>query len=659
MEPQDPECRHHDVHIFDDIRCCLACGETVFDSTPNFDIAPQHGEVTPYQYAELNYALGQEVRLVVLFPGQQSDDILIDIVHVNLMDRPSYEATSYAWANQEADASLSQSVYCRGRYIPVTKNCEAALRCLRRKGRKRYLWVDAISIDQGNIAERNHQVAFMSEIYRRASQVLIYLGGSTEETNTIFDYLNGDALALHQIKRDKVHLVVKAFVNLRWFSRVWVLQEVAFAQLATIIAGDRTAQWTSVSIDKVLHLCKKTHIFTPSALRFTPASQPNGFILDVLHKSRNCSATDPRDKVFAVIGLMSEEDRLALTVEYSLSCAQVFLGLAVYMIDVRKDLNLIRYATCQHGNWHAHATSKERNEIPTWVPRWDVWTPFEPLPPDTDLVTLQERYLSPGPSFQSLIATEISTEAASMLFQYLPSADIIMPTAAWSDWLNLWLHEAPYITERPSSQWVRDMSLALTQARAPKLVKMVCSRYVNPKVLSLALWTEAWDPSPTSSPPCLRVYAHRLATVKNSASGTPMRGLTSLPAQYSRALFPVRRYCSMCAQHFVAKPICQTNPSVQTSIIEEFKREATKFGLEKFPFSTGESLGFTQAQVNAGDTVWLLPNVNVLFLLRKVEQHYEMIGECYLYRVLRPHPCLCCGVEVKKWTTVSEIIDIW
>lgn len=67
-----------------------------------------------------------------------------------------------------------------------------------------------------------------------------------------------------------------------------MLQEVAFAQLATMIAGNRTVHWTSVSVDKVLHLCKKVDMFTPSALRWKPASQPNGLILDVLHRSRNC-----------------------------------------------------------------------------------------------------------------------------------------------------------------------------------------------------------------------------------------------------------------------------------------------------------------------------------------------------------------------------------
>jgi hypothetical protein len=39
-----------------------------------------------------------------------------------------------------------------------------------------YLWIDAISINQETLEERNHQVGIMGEIYSRAECVIIWLG---------------------------------------------------------------------------------------------------------------------------------------------------------------------------------------------------------------------------------------------------------------------------------------------------------------------------------------------------------------------------------------------------------------------------------------------------------------------------------------------------
>ena len=53
----------------------------------------------------------------------------------------------------------------------VTRNLAAALRMLRKKlpiKKGMMLWIDAICIDQGYIAERNVEVRRMWEIYKQA-----------------------------------------------------------------------------------------------------------------------------------------------------------------------------------------------------------------------------------------------------------------------------------------------------------------------------------------------------------------------------------------------------------------------------------------------------------------------------------------------------------
>ncbi|KAK4658365.1 hypothetical protein QC762_101200 [Podospora pseudocomata] len=48
------------------------------------------------------------------------------------------------------------------------------------------LWVDAICIDQGNIAEKNTQVSLMSTIYSHAA-VLVWLGTGNQSTDQVMD----------------------------------------------------------------------------------------------------------------------------------------------------------------------------------------------------------------------------------------------------------------------------------------------------------------------------------------------------------------------------------------------------------------------------------------------------------------------------------------
>lgn len=141
--PESP-CAHPDIRKFDGIRCCLACGEAVFEVKPPKQL-PHTNVQVPYQYIPLNYKLGQEIRLVELLSGGPADPIRCEIIHVNMDDDPEYDAVSYTWATESGDTNLSGLVHCvHGTCIPVTANCDAALRQLRYHKFRRRLWVDSL-----------------------------------------------------------------------------------------------------------------------------------------------------------------------------------------------------------------------------------------------------------------------------------------------------------------------------------------------------------------------------------------------------------------------------------------------------------------------------------------------------------------------------------
>jgi len=131
-------CRHKHVETTDSFSCCLSCGELVEEATSS---SPPERR---FKYEPLDYETEQYIRLVRLHPGQKQDDIVCELVHVSLASEPLYEAVSYTWAMTNGDASLSQSIVCHGKKLAITKNCEAALRCVRRPNLTRVLWVDAM-----------------------------------------------------------------------------------------------------------------------------------------------------------------------------------------------------------------------------------------------------------------------------------------------------------------------------------------------------------------------------------------------------------------------------------------------------------------------------------------------------------------------------------
>ena len=88
----------------------------------------------------------------------------------------------------------------------------------------------------------------------------------------------------------------------------------------------------------------------------------NRSLLDVLARFRSSNASDPRDKIFALLGLCSET--LGLKSDYTLPVKDVYIDCAKRIIDNDKNLDLL----CQ-GPWEVSASNAERRtDLPSWTP---------------------------------------------------------------------------------------------------------------------------------------------------------------------------------------------------------------------------------------------------------------------------------------------------
>ncbi|KAF5624776.1 heterokaryon incompatibility het-6 [Fusarium sp. NRRL 25303] len=254
-------------------------------------------------------------------------------------DAASYEAVSYTWANGNGKRDKDHAIFIGKRWdmLPITENCYDALQNCRLDDQDRRLWVDAICINQANISERTHQVGMMRHIYSTASRVLIYLGmedtGSSLELSHDPEILSGNP----------------------YFSRIWVVQEIASAKQALVLYHRQAMRW-SFFHRNLQGLSSKRwmrHFGSPRQI-----DDARGF-LTLLEDTRNCNASDPRDKIFALLGLWEEP----IEPDYTLSPQAVYTGLASTLIRDK--------------NWKVAAqlldmASDDRSMLglPSWVPDW-------------------------------------------------------------------------------------------------------------------------------------------------------------------------------------------------------------------------------------------------------------------------------------------------
>ncbi|RDW59215.1 hypothetical protein BP5796_12139 [Coleophoma crateriformis] len=328
-----------------------------------------------YKYTKLDEK-SSSIRLLKLKPALHEDDeIRCSLEQVEIASAGPYEALSYVWG--DARVSTRKSIILEGYSFSVTVNLWHALRNLRPKAngtakatsvKARTLWVDAICINQDLISERNSQVQMMRTIYHHAARVVIFLSGIEAR----LDVLEGHALirkihesVIHrsptlasrkrpyslrtQVRRANVLLSelpslqspawdqLALLFSQSWFNRVWVIQEVSEASLAVIVYGGLSLDWFVVEIvaqwvllGEVPELQSK---FTSRGITnaiFMGEKEfklmPGDNVLELFHRVRDFQATDPRDKVFAMLTHPVERVLSIAHVVKSRSAACAFLA---------------------------------------------------------------------------------------------------------------------------------------------------------------------------------------------------------------------------------------------------------------------------------------------------------------------------------------------
>ncbi len=136
----------------------------------------------PYQPLDPSHP---SIRLLTFDPPSQNptdkdDTISLTLHHTSLSisPKPTYNALSYVWATPSTSPTpLPTIIKINSLPLRTTPNLFAALRTLQHSNLAAgFLWIDALCINQRDVAEREQQVRLMGRIYAEAEGVLAWLG---------------------------------------------------------------------------------------------------------------------------------------------------------------------------------------------------------------------------------------------------------------------------------------------------------------------------------------------------------------------------------------------------------------------------------------------------------------------------------------------------
>jgi hypothetical protein len=314
-----------------------------------------------------------EIRLLHVKPGAAGPQIQLSLVHVNLNDQLEYEALSYTWGESSNTSTIV--VNETGHTLEVTVNCETALRALRKDDEERVLWIDAICIDQSNDEERSGQILHMPDIYRRAKQVIAFLGEASDDSELVMNFIADDLATIVRGSRppmgESLHRAVDKFLERAYFERVWIIQEILFARDITVVLGDRAAAWNDMSravyhadVNRRLDRAEAYRNLIPAVMHWRDPStvdKPSS-LLQFLHATRHCKSSDPRDKVYALLAMTPEKDEAAIAPDYTHTPREIFLSVAKFLLIHHNNLDVL----C-----HCQGASPSYS-LPSWVPDWSV-----------------------------------------------------------------------------------------------------------------------------------------------------------------------------------------------------------------------------------------------------------------------------------------------
>jgi hypothetical protein len=361
----------------------------------------------PYQYSSLHSP--KAIRVVKILDRDLDGIPCCSLSEIQLDSQTEYITLSYTWGSPSKEATergitadRCEQIICEDGIIPVTGNLLHFLQDARQFHRHLLdasIWIDAVCIDQDDPDERAAQVQMMDKIYIQAMAVVIWLGREEPTTHLALELLNfienveiptretrildGQPLShfLGPFSDSAEHWkALELMMHRTWFARTWVLQEFCLAAEFSFLCGKHTI--AIKKLEKAALLSLQLPTSQPSRFVGLPGikmgdiltlkrcmkESTRGNLLNILVHAQLCSATDPKDKVYGILGMIKHSVSKtspfhSMEVNYRLSTVEIYTKFTRMLLSEKPSLMLF-----QNHNPRIHTSPAFLSELPSWVP---------------------------------------------------------------------------------------------------------------------------------------------------------------------------------------------------------------------------------------------------------------------------------------------------
>ena len=377
-----------------------------------------------YQYMPLPDA--DSIRVLQLYPRLSSDAVISGtLILRRLYERePQYTSLSYSWGrNSDGDASLSRTVLIDGYEFPIAENLHDFLLLVTggsSTAETPPLWIDALCIDQEDVQERSKQVAIMASIYQNASDLIIWLGHGTNDSEDreamdaleliprVQDWLISKSVDIPEqimiygqngLCMPEYQAIIARFCQRRYFHRRWAIQEIHNSkpdrtlliwgmyqmdarEFSTRLRGVKylveqesiDGSWSgstskpevnedSAVLRKVYNLMTLQESYDPSK-RFRASLR----VLDCLFAFQDTVCTDDRDRVYSLLSFAGDRNHMSHSADYSLGTTDTYVAFASSVVQEGWVETLLNLASWQVENGHRCEGDGENTLFPSWCP---------------------------------------------------------------------------------------------------------------------------------------------------------------------------------------------------------------------------------------------------------------------------------------------------